>query len=174
MRCFIALPLPEEVKAEMQRVQSILAPYFPERAVRWTKPEQFHLTLDFLGELSAEEVAGVKGRLGSLHSPSFALELGSVGSFGCPARVLFVSVAKEVETLRELQGEVALSGSQQPFHPHLTLARLRTSLPNLQEVAKEVRVEPLAWQVKEVQLVRSTLTPQGARYETLFEVGLEA
>ena len=138
VRCFIALPLPEEVKAEMRRVQSVLAPHFPEQAVRRTKPEQFHLTLDFFGELSAEEVVGVKGRLGSLHFPAFALELGSVGSFGRPARVLFVNVTKEVETLRGLQQEVALSGSKQQFYPHLTLARLRTSIPDLQEVVQEI------------------------------------
>ena len=173
VRCFIALPLPEEVKAEMRRVQSALAPHFPERAVHWTKPEQFHLTLDFLGELSAEEVARVKRWLGSLRFPSFTLELSSIGSFGRPARVLFINVAK-VETLHQLQQEVALSGSKQPFQPHLTLARLRTSLPNLQEVVRNVQVEPLVWHAKEVQLVQSTLTPQGARYEVLLEVGLEA
>ena len=157
----------------MRRVQSVLAPRFPEGSVRWTKPEQFHLTLDFLGELLVEEVAGVKGRLGSLHFPTFASELGSVGSFGRPARVLFMNVKKEVEFLHQLQQEVALSGSKQPFHPHLTLARLRTSLPNLQEVVQEVRVEPLSWHVEEVQLVQSTLAPQGTRYEVLFKVGLE-
>ncbi len=140
--------------------------------MRWTKPEQFHLTLDFLGELSENEVEGVKGRLESLHFSAFTLKLGVVESFGRPVRVLFVDIAGETKTLRELQQEVALSGSTQRFHPHLTLARLRTSLPHLQEVARETQVEPLAWQVEEVRLVQSTLTPQGARYTVLLEVGL--
>src|ERR1051325_8887109 len=49
IRLFIAIPLPEEVKNEIEKTQNELRQAVPGNFVRWTKRDQFHLTLKFLG-----------------------------------------------------------------------------------------------------------------------------
>jgi hypothetical protein len=52
-RIFIALPVPQEVRRGIQRVQEQLRRALPQRCVRWNKPEQLHRTLIFLGNVDA-------------------------------------------------------------------------------------------------------------------------
>ena len=60
LRLFVAIAIPDPVREEIIRVQRELQPLAPRDAVRWTKPEQFHLTLRFLGDVSADRVAALK------------------------------------------------------------------------------------------------------------------
>ena len=54
-RLFIAIAVPEEVKSAIGRVQSQLRAVVPDADISWTKREQFHLTLKFLGAIAASE-----------------------------------------------------------------------------------------------------------------------
>src|SRR5690349_11728363 len=58
-RLFVALPVAESVKEELRRLQAELRERLPDGLVRWTRPEQIHLTLRFLGEVET-------GRVGDL------------------------------------------------------------------------------------------------------------
>src|SRR5262245_11838999 len=49
-RLFIALPIPESIRREIAGIQDELRKALSEQAVRWTRPEQFHLTLRFFGD----------------------------------------------------------------------------------------------------------------------------
>src|ERR1039458_2056675 len=62
-RLFIAVTIPEEVKAKIAEAQSELRRALPERSVRWTKREQFHLTLRFLGNVDAPRVEALEEAL---------------------------------------------------------------------------------------------------------------
>ena len=55
-RLFVAVMVPEEVKAEIERAQAELRRALPEARVTWTRPEQFHLTLKFLAHVEAQRV----------------------------------------------------------------------------------------------------------------------
>ena len=54
LRLFIALTVPEDVKTEIEKAQAALRRALPEGRVRWTKREQLHLTLKFLGNVDAQ------------------------------------------------------------------------------------------------------------------------
>src|ERR1035441_6027074 len=62
-RLFIAVTIPEEVKAKIAEAQAELRRALPERSVRWTKREQFHLTLRFLGNVDALRVEALEETL---------------------------------------------------------------------------------------------------------------
>jgi len=70
-RLFVAITVPDAVRAEVLRVQRELKPLAPRDVVRWTKPEQFHLTLRFLGDVPSAQIAGLQESLyavsGRLH-----------------------------------------------------------------------------------------------------------
>ena len=61
LRLFVAIPMPETVRNEITGIQQELQRLVSRDAVRWTKPEQFHLTLRFLGDVPVERVTGVAG-----------------------------------------------------------------------------------------------------------------
>ncbi|WP_102335683.1 RNA 2',3'-cyclic phosphodiesterase [Salimicrobium jeotgali] len=88
----------------------------------WTAPEDFHLTLRFLGEVEdieywKEKVAGASA------FPPFDLEIGEVGFFGNPQhpRVVFQSVSHSEELQRLFN--YFQEGEAGRFHPHITLAK---------------------------------------------------
>jgi 2'-5' RNA ligase len=141
MRLFVAADLPdaarEALAAEQTRIKASLAG--SAGIVRWVRPEQSHLTLVFLGEVSDARVAGVVDAVGrNVPGAAFEITLESVGVFpprGAP-RVLWVGVGAGTAPLVELQRRLAeritalgVPLEERPFHPHLTLARWRESRP---------------------------------------------
>ena len=102
-RLFIAISVPAIVKSEIQKVQNELVGMLPDHAVRWTRPEHFHLTLRFLGNAPTERTGQLAECLRTAVSNFFPLELKAeeVGFFpgrGFP-RVLWVSVRDECQQL---------------------------------------------------------------------------
>lgn len=126
-RLFVALELPAALRPDLAGlVDADLA------GARWVRPEKWHLTLSFLGNVSAEGEAALWETLATVRAQPFSLGLRGVGSFG-PARsprVLWAGVDGETEALGALraavQQAVRAAGVQPDSHgfaPHLTLAR---------------------------------------------------
>jgi len=99
--------------------------------VDWTDAADFHLTLAFLGEVSERHLQDLVDVGRTVRTPSFRLELESVGVFSSRGRprVLWAGVRKEEKLLalqRVLSRELRQAGfelEQRKFHPHLTLGR---------------------------------------------------
>ena len=186
VRLFVALLLEASVIEELQVLQRLLRQHLPE-GLRWTRADQLHLTLHFLGEVAAEEVAETCAwlRQAKAGHAEFRLRLGAVGRFperGRP-RVLWVGLEGEIERLIRLQNDVARVmerfGARRQgdrFQPHLTVARIRpdVSVPgNFGDLLGECPApRPLSWVVRHVHLMRSELLPTGARYTVLDSVPL--
>lgn len=188
MRLFVALPLAEELIQRLGRLQSRFRNDVPERAVAWTRPEQMHLTLVFLGEMDASRLPDLRrslDRASRVWEP-LGLEVGGLGAFPQPRapRVLWVGFQGDLTPLRRLQESVAAAcvdylepvvakrvlSDGQEFTPHLTLGRVRERLPGSTEMVarafKRWRFDEVwSWTVSEVHLLRSYLRPGGAVYE---------
>ena len=182
-RVFIAIELPDDGRPRFTQLQDELRQKLPEKALRWIKPGNLHLTLHFLGEVAS----------GSLPSLQEALEAGAhgQGSFelrpcttGCfpghrRPRVLWAGFepSPEPENLyRSLGLQLEKRGFEtesRPYKPHLTLAYLEKRLTaevraHTGTLLRQYDPGPIAgFMVKEVSLVESDLTPSGAVYSTL-------
>ena len=66
LRLFVAISIPEPVRDEIIRVQQELQPLVPRNVVRWARPDQFHLTLRFLGDVPANGVEDLKKSVGAV------------------------------------------------------------------------------------------------------------
>ena len=133
-RLFVALALPEVVKLELARAQRELRESLPPGCVRWTKPESFHLTLKFLGNVAFDRVEKLAQslRVGCENFPAMELRAEGIGFFpnaGRP-RVIWAGVKDQAEILPELQGAVekavAAFTDERPenhFAAHVTLGR---------------------------------------------------
>ena len=134
--------------------------------LRWTRPEQWHVTLRFLGRV--ETVDEAETALATVTAPPAIAAMGpAVGRFG--QRVLHVPV----DGLADVAGAVVAATvgvgeppEDRPFAGHLTLARVaRGAKVDLRPLAGQ----PVAgrWEVSELCLVESHLSPRGARYEVV-------
>lgn len=126
MRLFVALDLPFSMRTRL----SFLAGGLP--GVRWVPPENYHVTLRFIGEMPGWRAEEVDHALASLRAPGFTIQLAGVGAFEKGGRVtsLWVGVERcpQLEHLQaKLERALQAAGVERErrrFVPHVTLARL--------------------------------------------------
>lgn len=170
VRAFISLPVAEQVIGKIMHCQKELARTSGE-AVRWAPEEQIHLTLQFLGNISPAEVEQLQARLALLPRVLHlrAHGVGAFPSLGRP-RVIWVGLAGEIDELKALQAAIekaADRSEEREFHPHLTIGRVREGhRPKLN--LDRWKDEPFGeWEVRDLLLMRSKLSPKGATHSVL-------
>lgn len=134
MRCFIAIELPAHIREKLADLQTRLQDL--DRCVRWTKPEQIHLTIKFLGEVPDSQVTDVCSRTIEIAKTLAPIEL-TVESVGCfpprgPARVVWAGIGGPPQELIACHAAIEQACSNlgfppedRHFSPHLTVGRSR-------------------------------------------------
>jgi len=181
-RAFIAVHFSKELIESLADLQDRLrsSPRFS-GGIKWVKPGNIHLTLQFLGQVDGELIPILSEDLSGPFADiqPFEVTLAGTGAFPSPRRprVVWAGFSSGTEQLVELQRVVcAVTGAQgfecekRPFKPHVTLGRARNP-KRVGDISGQT--EPLAgqvWgscQIDEVCLMASKLTPAGAVYSTL-------
>lgn len=186
MRAFIAAGLPAEVREVLGRYQRQLgAPRL--RYVKWVSTEGIHITLKFLGNVEDARLPDLAEALQSALETvqPFSLQTGAPGAFPNvrTPRVLWVGLDGDIEALQVLYraGEKALAPlgfppEERPFAPHLTLGRVRETATSAdrrqlgQALAGLVVEKALKITVDAVHIMKSDLSPAGARYTKLITI----
>jgi 2'-5' RNA ligase len=172
MRLFIGIPLASEVIDALERLSHSLRAIDDD--LRWSSPETWHITLQFLGETSVERYKCVVHQLAGIQSPAVPVWLNGTGFFD-RAGVFFAAVNVSPE-LRQLQTQIVAATTRcgivaedRPYHPHVTLARAKggnrvRELRKLKGRAKsDVTFPPFT--APEFLLYESFLGSDGARQE---------
>lgn len=176
LRLFLAIPIPEDVRAELGRLQAQLQPLLPPRAVRWTKPEQFHLTLKFLGNVPSADIAALSRAVRAVcdNAPPMRLRAEGLGFFpdNRSPRVFWVDIRSVdgllAEFQRRLESAVQTFAEKQDtkkFTAHVTLARFETVRNrDTERLRAAIAVGKTfgEWTAVEAQLIKSLLEPSGA------------
>jgi 2'-5' RNA ligase len=125
-RLFTALEIPAEVGRSLAMLRGGLP------GARWIDPENYHLTLRFIGDIDDGLAREIAFMLGNVNRLSFELRLDGLTSFGGRRPRAVVAVAARTQQLFELQAEherlmqrVGLEPEGRKYTPHVTLARLR-------------------------------------------------
>ena len=131
--------------------------------MRWIPEANWHVTLAFLGEAEIDDVMEMLRR-GEYEAATAEL--------GVRMRVMGRnSLVVPVDGLDQLAAAVRTTVfqevPQQPFHGHLTVGRSIGKRPISGKTRTGQVLAPLAFDVNEIALVRSTLSPEGARYDTV-------
>ena len=125
MRLFVALDLPHSMRERLAWMAGGLP------GARWVPPENYHVTLRFIGELPGFRAEEVDHALAGLRAPGFTIELAGVGTFEKGGRVtsLWAGVTRNPQ-LDHLQSKIetalqraGLDRERRRFAPHVTLAR---------------------------------------------------
>jgi len=183
LRLFVAIPMPEAVRNEVIRVQQEMQRLVLRDAVRWTKPEQFHLTLRFLGDFPVERVAALQEAINAVCTDVPALHLRAQGAGFFPnarsPRVIWVGVNDNEGRLVDLQKK--MEGAVQPFTQepgtgkfagHVTLGRVKfLKQPEIEKLAAHAQAVSDRlfgeWTANEIEIIRSRLLPAGAVHSVL-------
>ena len=184
IRTFIAVRLPPAVLQALGEVSEQVAREWPEKSVRWVRPENMHLTLRFLGDTEGEKVPALGAGLDEVAGEvaPFELQLDGMGCFpnARRPRVVWVGLQDSEERLVQLQKVVERLVRQlgwkreegRRFRPHLTLGRVRER--QRPPAGEWIQVPPsLSFRVGEVELIESRLKPSGAEYTTLHRSALQ-
>lgn len=184
MRCFIALDVSDGVRHSIAGVIETVKGL--SRSVRWVSPGQIHLTLKFLGEVSAEMAGGIQERLSLLCGRHGRFVLTVSGAGGFPGlrhpNVLWAGI-NESEPLRLLHKDIEQSMAglgfgreDKPFSPHLTIGRVK-GREGLEDVIREWSgLKDLIFgsiTVEEILLMKSILKPAGAEYSRMAVLKLD-
>ncbi len=168
MRLFVAIEPPDQVLTELSAAAGRLRPAAAE--LRWTRPQSWHLTLAFLGEVDERVLPDLSIRLerAARRHPPQRLSIAGAGAFpsATRGRVLWAGIRADRQSLAALADSVAAgarrSGAPPPdegrrYHPHLTLARCREPTDLTELAADLAGFAGSTWTASEISLITSYL-----------------
>jgi 2'-5' RNA ligase len=166
-RIFTGLEIPADVAQSLAMLRGGLP------GARWIDPENYHLTLRFIGDvddMTAREVASLLGRV---RRPALELRFDDLSSFGGRRPRAVIAALAQTAALMELQAEherlmqrVGLEPEGRKYTPHVTLARLRdvSSRDVADYLATRALIRPLPFRVSRFVLFSSRAPVGGGPY----------
>lgn len=190
-RAFVAVLLDDGVREAVAAVVERLRPLCS--AVAWVPARNLHLTLQFLGDQSEERLEEAEAALAEAAAASAPVDVTFHGIGAFPGlerpRILWIGLARGALETRQLQARVAdalaargFPREERPWHPHLTIGRVhderrwrREAGPPLRAALAQAASTTFGSQrVAAAALMRSDLSPNGARYTVRRAVSLGA
>jgi 2'-5' RNA ligase len=177
MRLFLAIELPDPIRQSILRLAKTLRRFdVPEKSL--IRRENLHLTLKFIGEVTDPAVSPMCDVLRQIPTPaSFRLQPSHLGCLPERGEVRIISVGLDgqldllqslYEGIESASSSLGLRKEGRRFHPHITVARLRKTLPS--SARQELERIPLPdsagmeFDVREFVLMQSVFEPAGVRY----------
>ena len=133
MRLFVGIPLDNAAREALAR--SIADLKHRLHTLRWSSPESWHITLQFLGNVRNDTMPAIAAQLAGVHASAMRLRITELDFFD-RAGILFAAVhlSPELEGLQQrVVSEMATLGFQpelRPYSPHITLARRKGRDPS--------------------------------------------
>ncbi len=177
MRLFVALEIPETVREKLAALQQQMRA--EKLDLRWVRPENFHVTLKFIGEAAGAELEDIKAELRGVRpeGPVRATFRGLGYSWDARRRGVFWVTMEVTETMKMLAAQInrrlerlGMPAEERDFLPHLTLARFKrpNALPAIRAAVEEHQGREFgSLLAEEFHLIESKLGPGGSKYFTV-------
>ena len=179
IRSFISLDLPLSLRHELSGHAKLIAGQEKRQKIRWLPPENYHITLVFLGEIESAILSGLQFALEQKLEAveSVPLTISAVTPFPVSRPRIAAALVEHTAELLRLQSDVAncvrkcgITPERRRFVPHVTLGRLKPRAGKT--VDFKVRNILLSGIADSVTLFQSELTPDGAIHTALAEIPL--
>lgn len=171
-RVFIAIEFPSEIINQVEKLQAQISQ--KKFIGKLTEPENLHLTLKFLGEISQQKLNQTKSHLEKIIFPKFEAYLSETGTFDFKRQPRIVWIKVSGKQIFELQKEIdqallQLFRPENRFMSHLTIARIRyTKTPqDFIDSIKKLPLKKISFPITEFKLKSSELKLSGPVYKTL-------
>lgn len=182
LRAFLAVPLTAELEEAIRSLQRGLMMRI--RDIRWSRPENLHLTLHFFGAIEQENLEKIKVSMLSVkhcHRP-FQVDVIGLGAFPSLRRPRVIWLGLEPRSrlvhlhrdcCRTLH-EAGLVSSSRPYSPHLTIGRAKKQVADLTTLGNEFGDRMIGHlPIDRLTLYESRLRPDGAEHLPLFTTRLD-
>lgn len=182
-RLFIAINLPFHIKDLLEEEVNKIKNNHHQADIRFTSPEQWHLTLIFFGYQEEKFLKNIEEAMQNASSQimkpiKIYFEKITYGPPGPRARMIWLTTTTETSAAldkvkKTIENELLKAGvkwdkENRPFHGHLTLARFEMmALKNLAALDENFNY---GFEADKIDLMKSTLRREGALYEKLFSV----
>jgi len=177
-RTFIAIELPADVRARIAQHIACLRHGLPDVRASWSREDNLHLTLKFLGNVSLADIPKVSNAVERVTKPmsTFEVAVSGCGLFppqGRPSVLWLGTQASGLQALHApIEEELAEAGfarESRPFRPHLTIARLRhpQGARQLAELHESLGFTPIEFDVSEVVVFKSELLKDGSKHTAI-------
>ena len=176
-RMFCAVELPEEVRKQLEEHILTLRKAVPDAAASWSRVENIHLTLKFLGNVAVDRIPVISAAAARAVAEisSFPIGIGNTGVFprASRAQVIWIGVSDpsgKLAALQErLENECAAEGfakEDRAYRPHLTIARIRRpeGARRLADAHLQMQFPTTNIELNELVVFRSELSPKGSKY----------
>ncbi len=181
VRTFISVDFNnEEIVKNVVSIQQQLQ--IPESKIKLVNPKILHTTLEFLGEISENEIKQVSEILNEIEFPKFKITIGNPGLLPNEkhVRVIYCNMDGDIEILTDIQREIRtklkklrFKVDSRSFKPHLTIARVKF-IHNKTELIKVINnlseFNCGEQDIGSIKLKKSELSPSGPHYTTIIEV----
>ena len=184
LRAFIAVEIPSALQNTIQNSTSTLRQSLGDEIVRWVPPQNIHLTLKFLGDISTSNLDLIKQMLiaETAQQKCFEMQIEDIGSFPNPKRprVLWVGL-RAPAALESIQRAIVSAcarlgypSDEKNFSPHLTIGRVKQNLTfveiqRIRFALEAMKIHSLGIaKVDAIHLFKSDLHPNGSVYTKLF------
>ena len=188
VRTFVAVELDASLRKALAQTQADLQARLQKAMgsdvrIQWVRPESVHLTLKFLGDIPEERIPDIEAALARVAGAQArcAVDVGGLGAFpdARAPRVLWIGLSGQVDGVTNLAAAVecalvamGFAPEAKPFHPHLTLARIKE---RSRDVGRALATGRLLEQTAPIgsvtadaiALMKSELKPSGAVYTRL-------
>lgn len=177
-RCFICLELSRDCIEYIEEIQGIIKKknlFYG----KLTEPENLHLTLKFLGEISDEQIKEIQKRLSKIKFSPFEANLGEIGSFSARAlRILWIKLQGKGVFDLQIEVDKALEGlfpKEARFMSHLTIARIKkvNDMNIFKEYIQGMKIKKIKFKVNDFIFKKSELRPDGPIYTDIERYKLE-
>lgn len=193
MRLFIAIDFPLKLQTEINQLIQNLLFYFPQvnkpEKIAWTKLENLHLTLKFLGYIGTNQKSKLREIKKGMEETvaevkPFKLEFTNIGFFEKQYLVLWMGIKEShalvnlIDKIVERMGNLGFAKEKRISTPHISICRGKNLTPQMKKKIKSILEDqrwfkpPNAILVSEISLMESKLTFKGPIYTSLFKFTL--
>jgi 2'-5' RNA ligase len=188
IRAFIAIDLSTDIQHRLDEVVHNYKTLLPNIPIRWVAGSNIHLTLKFLGDVSASNLNILTDMIQTEISNHHQFEISVGGSGAFPnirqPRIIWVGVEAPPELTTIQNGIEATTGrlgyarEERAFSPHLTLGRVsrNATTQDIKAISKALETSRVGFLgatcVERIHLYRSDLQPTGAVYTQIFSSSL--
>jgi len=189
LRSFVAVEIPAEIQNALASSSAPLQTALPKPLVRWVAPQNVHLTLKFLGDVSPANLERLAEALKveAAEHETFTISVSGLGAFPNPrrARIIWIGLDAPAALLALLRGVEAVTSrlgyasEERPFSPHLTIGRVRQNVSgaDLQQVRYALEGTSIGalgtFRVDAVHIFKSDLKPGGSVYTHLYTLPMK-
>jgi len=172
-RIFLAINLPEEIKKQLLEIIRDLENQFPENTIKWTQPENLHITIFFFGNKNENEIKNIIQSTFDLNIEKFKLKIKKI-AYGPDSKnpKMIWAILEHSPEIKKINDFFSDSRkNKNNFITHITLARINNFALREMEFLPEIDCDQdIKFNASSMEFMESKLNQKSAKYKEIKKI----